>query len=475
MNKAIIYARLSREDEVALGFEGKSKSIENQINLLANYAKNNNLTIYKTLVDDGISGANMQRPAFLELKNEILLKTFNVLLVKDFSRLGRVMHEVGDFVENLLPIYAIRLICVDDGFDSFNLNVSEESSVLKYYINEYNLKEFKKKSGISKIHNAKVKHLNYYPKFGYRFDSDRQEVVDDFSSKIVIKAFELIANSSFTTAQVASLFNKQNIPTRSHYAKNVLGLKSLNKNASNVWTAEKVWEIVKDCEYCGHSVNLKYSKTDKPIIIKNNHCAIVSEELFLKAQEVIFSRAKNKNKLNHLGKLLIDNNSKRNLLFQKNNKNPKLSSYYLRVNGKRVYSFSATGIEEVIFNDVVKIVKKFLAQKRNEENVIAKINLLNKEMEKINLLYEKVLNDHLFNKISSTQFNSSVKTLNEKLKNIESEIELVKLNSKKFKGFENSLNFRKANKIEVIKLMVKSVKVTPLQNQNYKLNIVYKA
>ena len=58
-----LYCRLSRDDEL----QGESNSISNQKRILETYAKEHNLVPYRFFVDDGWSGANFQRPGFMEM------------------------------------------------------------------------------------------------------------------------------------------------------------------------------------------------------------------------------------------------------------------------------------------------------------------------------------------------------------------------------------------------------------------------
>ena len=174
MNKAVIYVRLSREDEDKIdGNKKESRSIENQIEFLSNYAKKNGHTVIKIYCDDGVSGGTFDRPAFNEMLKDMKRKRFNIILIKDFSRLGRVMHKVGDYVENIFPSYNIRLISVSDNYDSLTSS-EDDSVVLRYFINEFYLKDFKKKCRNARRHYAMTKHLNYYPKYGYNYDEDKK-------------------------------------------------------------------------------------------------------------------------------------------------------------------------------------------------------------------------------------------------------------------------------------------------------------
>jgi len=53
----LLYARLSKDD----GEDGVSNSIENQLNMLRDYAERNGFAPYITLQDDGYSGTNLVR------------------------------------------------------------------------------------------------------------------------------------------------------------------------------------------------------------------------------------------------------------------------------------------------------------------------------------------------------------------------------------------------------------------------------
>ena len=84
--------------------------------------------------------------------------------------------------------------------------------------------------------------VNYYPKYGYNYDEDRNEIIDEVSANIVRLIFDLVGNKGLTLQKVADILNDREIPTRSYYATEVLGLKALNANPAKEWNAEKVWD-----------------------------------------------------------------------------------------------------------------------------------------------------------------------------------------------------------------------------------------
>jgi len=491
-NKAIIYARLSREDEDRQDGQVGSKSIENQIKLLTDYASKNGLEIVKILYDDGYTGGNMERPSFKKLLKEIKDKTFGVLLVKDFSRIGRVMYAVGDFVENILPASGVRLISVDDKYDSLQKQEqSDFSAVFKYFINEYNLKDFKRKCKTVRIHNATTKHLSYYPKFGYKFDEAGNEIVDEYASSIVVRAFKLIDEFEFTTKKVAEIFNQENIPTRSHYAVEVLGLKPLNKNPSKLWTAEKVWEIVQDYEYCGHSINWVRKKKEEQILLKNTHKAIIDEDLFWRVQEIIKKRSKLKTRLNHIGTLLYDRRTNKHLLYARNQLSELSSVYFLRVDGCQQYSVRAWELEDVLYQDVLATIEACRLN-RDEIYKIYKRKLFGveeydienfkMELEKTNLVYSKLLEQFFEGKITEVLFKSTAKKLKEKIEEIEKRIAQasaveseLQLFDKRFGKFLKSLKTVPMDKLSLIRALISKVYINAnVDGKKLDLTIVYK-
>lgn len=77
---AAIYVRLSRDD----GDKEESDSISNQKELIREYLRSkSDIQIASVHVDDGYSGVDFNRPAFLEMMEEIKAGKINCVVVKD--------------------------------------------------------------------------------------------------------------------------------------------------------------------------------------------------------------------------------------------------------------------------------------------------------------------------------------------------------------------------------------------------------
>ena len=109
-----LYARLSKDDEQ----QGPSLSIENQKRILETFARDNGFLNCRFFVDDGWSGANFQRPGFMEMMDCVESGEVKCVITKDLSRMGRNYLQVGMFTEITFPKKGVRFIAINDGVDS---------------------------------------------------------------------------------------------------------------------------------------------------------------------------------------------------------------------------------------------------------------------------------------------------------------------------------------------------------------------
>ena len=92
-----LYCRLSIEDD----FDGESNSIQNQKQMLEEYAIRNGFPNIRFYIDDGYSGTNFDRPGFTQLLSDIKADKIGAVITKDLSRLGRDHIRTDEFIETL--------------------------------------------------------------------------------------------------------------------------------------------------------------------------------------------------------------------------------------------------------------------------------------------------------------------------------------------------------------------------------------
>lgn len=104
MDKTIaLYMRLSDEDDNLAAHE-ESNSISHQRKLMLDHIqklpelKDCNIMEFS---DDGYSGADFSRPNFVKMMDLVKAGKIQVIVTKDYSRLGRDYLEVGNYMETL--------------------------------------------------------------------------------------------------------------------------------------------------------------------------------------------------------------------------------------------------------------------------------------------------------------------------------------------------------------------------------------
>lgn len=88
MNRTIIYARVSTEDQV------EKYGLPTQIRACHEYAKRNGLTVIGEITDDGISGTILDRPGLEKVRQMARAKDVDVVLMLDVDRLSRELSHL---------------------------------------------------------------------------------------------------------------------------------------------------------------------------------------------------------------------------------------------------------------------------------------------------------------------------------------------------------------------------------------------
>ena len=91
---AVIYARYSSDNQ-------SEQSIEGQLRVCQDYAKNNNIVILDTYIDRAMSGTNDHRPAFQKMIADSKRKEWDYVLVYKFDRFSRKKVEMLKHKETL--------------------------------------------------------------------------------------------------------------------------------------------------------------------------------------------------------------------------------------------------------------------------------------------------------------------------------------------------------------------------------------
>ncbi len=297
--RVAIYARLSKEDN---GINGGS--IKNQVDLLTNFVNDSeDLTLVQQFIDNGQTGTNFERTAFIQMMDAIQKGEINCIVVKDLSRFGRNYIETGTYIERILPFFGVRFIAITDNLDTNHLtNNGELLMALKSIINSSYAKDISiKVSSAIDVKKKSGKFMGKIPPYGYlRSADDKYKLeINEKYAVVVQRIFKMRLDGIGVTA-IARKLNDENIPSQ-------MKLRFLegysDGKESALWHGSSIIAILENYYYIGCTVERK-SKThlyklqevipqDEWNYIKDTHEAIVSEADFFAVQDLIRESKKN--------------------------------------------------------------------------------------------------------------------------------------------------------------------------------------
>ena len=288
----ILYCRLSNEDAL----DGESNSIQNQKELLTQYAREHGYTNQKVLVDDVYTGTNFERPAVKEGFELVKQGLVGCWLVKDLSRFGRDYLTVGQYTDIIFPSYDVRFIAINDGVDSAKGDADGFSAIRNLFNEWYPRDTSKKVRVVFRQKGTSGKHLGK-PPYGYRTDPADKErwVIDEEAAPVVKRIFDLTIDGK-GPEQIARILEQDKVLTaKALYAKqseNHPDPKKRKKMPERPyhWIGQSVVGILERMEYTGCTCNFKtYSKSYK--LKKRIPNAVEDMCIFPDTQEAIVSQA----------------------------------------------------------------------------------------------------------------------------------------------------------------------------------------
>lgn len=298
-----VYARLSMEDN---GIQGDS--IENQIEVIEQYiSKCQDLNVVRIFVDNGETGTNFERPAFLDMMEEVKKGAINCIVVKDLSRFGRNYLETGNYLEKIFPYLGIRFISVNDHFDSLHGRESDMLLVpLKAVLHDTYAKDISRKvSSAIDIKKKSGKFMGKMPPYGYvRDEQDRHKLCVHTERAEIIRMIFRWRMEGMGSVSIAHRLNDMAVPTQLQI-RYMEGHHDGKEHA--LWRGSAVADILKNPCYIGCMVERKGSRLlckgreNKVIpesewnLIENTHEPIIDRETFEKVQGLVLeSRRKRK-------------------------------------------------------------------------------------------------------------------------------------------------------------------------------------
>ncbi len=444
------YLRLSRED----GDKSESDSIGNQRELIADYVSHQQgLTIVSEYVDDGHTGTNFERPAFMRMMEDVKSGKINCIIVKDLSRFGRNYIETGRYLEKIFPLMGVRFVSILDQYDNSGEGDDVQQMIVpfKNLINDAYCRDISAKIRSQlDVKRKNGKFIGSFACYGYRKDpKDKNHLVIDQTAAETVRMIFRMKLEGSNSKRIAETLNGIGILPPAEYKRNCqmnydCGFRS-GKNPK--WEIVSVNRILTNEIYTGtmvQGINRKVNyriKLSRPVPkeewtrVEGTHEAIIERAVFDNVQKLFGTdtrTAPGRETVYMFSGIVVCKDCKENMVRRTSKRAGKVYGYYhcsTYKSGKGCTShlLSVEKLENIVLKSVRTrigwLVRAEEALKRmdctNEEQT--GIKLLNSyieaednEIERYNFLKTKVYTDMLDELITREEYEVYSKRFSEK-------------------------------------------------------------
>ena len=294
------YCRISVDEEL----DRDNTSIENQKAIISDFVKEkfpgSSLTFFE---DRDRSGYTFeQREDYQRMRKGLLNHTYDILVVKDFSRFSRRNSRGLVELEDLRDA-GVRIISIGD-----NIDFPNDDDWLKiqfqFLINEMPVTDASKK--VRAVVNRRQKDGKWITAapYGYRINARQEFEVVPTEAEIVRKIFALYIDG-WGYKRIANYLTDERIPTprMSERERKEAEGKEYRRVVKPEWAIVSVQGILENDFYIGTMRQSKYTRkkingkdikkgTEEQIVIENHHQPIISYRDFRIAEELRRSRSR---------------------------------------------------------------------------------------------------------------------------------------------------------------------------------------
>lgn len=250
MKKAVIYARYSSDSQT-------EQSIDGQLRVCNDYARNNDIVILDTYIDRAMTGTNDNRPDFQKMIKDSSKKEWEYVLVYKFDRFSRNKYETA-MHKKTLKDNGVKVISAMEYIpDSPEAIILE--SMLEGYAEYYSAELSQKvRRGMNETR-RKGNFTGGIIIYGYKVENHKV-VIDEEKAEVIRFIFEQYANDVYVKDIIKALTEKGIFNKGKPFAKNT------------------IYNILKNEKYAGI-----YRYKDE--IFDNIYPAIVPQEIYQKVRK----------------------------------------------------------------------------------------------------------------------------------------------------------------------------------------------
>ena len=259
--KCAVYTRVSTD----LQAEKEFNSCQAQEAKIKSFIKSQeNMEIFKVYSDPGFTGANLNRPALQQLLEDVRQKKINLVIAYKIDRLTRSPKDFYHLIE-IFDKYGVNFISVTERFDTSTPSGRLLRNIMLTFA-QFERELISERTRDKMLERAQKGMWNGggIP-FGYKAEN-KKLVVDENNAKIVRNIYEnyILHNS------IAKIYKD-------------LKSRNITDEKGIPFSKSEIWQILRNATYTG---KVKFAGK----IYKGNHQAIVSEEIFNRAQKIHKSR-----------------------------------------------------------------------------------------------------------------------------------------------------------------------------------------
>ena len=263
MKTAVIYARYSSDNQT-------EQSIEGQLRVCEQYAKNNDIVILKTYIDRAMTGTNDNRPDFQQMIKDSASKEWQNIIVYKLDRFSRNKYETAKY-KKILKDNGVKLISAMENIPDTPEGIILESlleGMAEYYSAELSQKV---KRGMNETR-LKGNFTGGNIIYGYKVENHKV-VINEEQAEVVRFIYEQYALGVYVKDIIQKLNEKHIYNRGKPFARNT------------------IYNILKNEKYSGI---YRHNKE----VFENMYPRIVSQE--------IYDKVRKKTSQNHYGKRSIE-------------------------------------------------------------------------------------------------------------------------------------------------------------------------
>lgn len=244
--------------------------VKEQEDRIRDYCKNNNFVLEDMIVES--FDAVEDETAFLDMKQDILKRKYDVLIICSVFYCGRNITSARDLLETVMAPAGIRFVILEDEFDS---QEKTEAEIATYFQNKH--KEFYGK--VTTKYVTAMTEKKRYNKYGYIYSEDGSELmIDKAVAPIINRIFsEYLEGKSLSS--IAESLNEDGFDSPIKYKNRRSGRSC--QEGQELWKKGNLSWIIHNKIYIGeweHSVNGKKVQDQCP--------AIINPAVFQRAQDL---------------------------------------------------------------------------------------------------------------------------------------------------------------------------------------------